>query len=96
MSTEHNHTPGPWFYNNWRFIENSKGLMIAELRPSSLDDNENRANTQLIAAAPDLLAALYELTEAVAGKCNKDGCPVSWDLIDNATNAIEKATGAAP
>lgn len=56
------HTPGPWFNARdlWACITTAPlgfGDVIAEVSRTPPDD-EQRANARLIAAAPDLLAAL--------------------------------------
>ena len=61
------HTPGPWKYDgqgdgNKQLPIRSRGNIIAAIRGSgTLDD------ARLIAAAPDLLAALHELAEIGEG-----------------------------
>ena len=44
------HTPGPWYYDEYYIVTDSKGVNIARV--------DNDPNGILIAAAPDLLAAL--------------------------------------
>lgn len=59
------HTPGPWIVlheNDMSIItksEFSQGEVVAQL--STWGDSELKANAQLIAAAPDLLAACKSL-----------------------------------
>jgi hypothetical protein len=49
-------------------------------------------NARLIAAAPDLLAALQDVVDAY--QKHFDAMPVAWQTYDNiARQAIEKATG---
>jgi len=56
------HTPGPWVYSfesvdpEWAVITTSGGVVIANVN----DLHTQKANARLIAAAPDLLAALEE------------------------------------
>lgn len=92
------HTPGPW-----RATENLiQGYMATEaatapLRPTialvCTTTTSAGANAALIAAAPDLLAALEELTTELAfrdGPCVENcGCN-----IDTARAAIAAARGA--
>ena len=72
-------TPGPWDYDSTDFdvydMESGESLQITE------------ANAQLIAAAPDLLAALQ-------GFINHGTCFDEQDM-KAACAAIAKATGAA-
>jgi len=64
------HTPGPWGYAaRLSGSENHKGFglwpatggAIADIYPMDEDGIEGEANAQLIAAAPELLAALEKL-----------------------------------
>lgn len=95
------HTPGPWSFNgrvikrDYRHIGLSAdaGETIAAVTGGKTsgpffveDDNECIANARLIAAAPDLLDALYEI---VAGD---PYCQSSAGVIARA--AISKATSA--
>jgi hypothetical protein len=65
--TAHTHTPGPWYYRPDGIVvegQNAQGYnyAIAKCGESYLmTDDEARANARLIAAAPDLLAALTAL-----------------------------------
>ncbi len=89
------HTPGPWQVNE-RFdghVMTSDGLAVADccLDYSSIDFDEQKINARLIAAAPELLEALKEISEVF---------DVSWRegstqrrLGDLARTAIAKATG---
>ncbi len=61
------HTPGPWHYfpdDHDGFegpsVQSGFGLVVYTLEPGE----ENEANARLIAAAPDLLAALRYMVEA--------------------------------
>jgi hypothetical protein len=59
MSTEH--TPGPWKYDRYGYIESpSTGLPICSMCGGlSLESKARmRANANLIAAAPDMLGVL--------------------------------------
>jgi hypothetical protein len=59
------HTPGPW--KNWtNQIMDPAGVLICEIYSREADHNKRRspeadANARLIAAAPELLAALYTI-----------------------------------
>lgn len=61
--SEHKHTPGPWHRNvpparQYPTVFAGRNMHIAALRPDSrISDEEAEANLNLIAAAPDLLAA---------------------------------------
>lgn len=61
------HTPGPWRVNKYRSIgagEHGTKPIVAHVEPFYGDDTrygDDTANARLIAAAPELLAALNEL-----------------------------------
>ena len=94
------HTPGPWeFVAKLTTSENHKGFLVraekatkngkwelAEIQPGDEDGELGFANAALIAAAPDLLAALRNLLDAPIGSC-----PFALDI--GARKAIAKATG---
>ena len=66
METEH--TPGPWHYTNQLIFKD--GICIAETfsRETGMDAV---ANARLIAAAPELLAALQEITDGESQCCSR-------------------------
>ena len=90
------HTPGPWFVGGHRnggkygsLPINSDGPHhIADTynRPDFMPINEFESNAHLIAAAPELLAALLELV-TVPNKHRPDR------IWEQAKQAIAKATG---
>lgn len=98
------HTPGPWYVDNGTFVgavRESHGAarprIVAEThyrdtnRPSHfIPSDEARANAALIAAAPDLLAALRDLTSAEG---LPDGYADRKALIAAARAAIAKVEG---
>jgi hypothetical protein len=108
QTTRKDHTPGPWHIgsehdDNGDYRYDSCGW------PHFVGDNrqetgrcdyhmatgiQNIADARLIAAAPDLLAALEEMTDMAADLLPKAG-PSGWGeiAIDNARAAIAKATG---
>jgi len=63
------HTPGPWShatdFGQVGSIETDDGLVIAQAQAlvSDPDRSVRNANARLIAAAPDLLEALYNMLE---------------------------------
>ena len=85
------HTPGPWeiartsnmeiFIHHPSDMEGRKPGYFVEVRRFTSNDAEVEANARLIAAAPDLLAALVEIVETL-------GKP---DTLANAKAAIDKA-----
>jgi len=91
------HTPGPWMArepngpgNGWRV-----GPAWLGEAPSS---NETSANANLIAAAPDLLAACEAFVEAehAAILDGQRAFSIYVDAIDDAKSAIAKARGKNP
>lgn len=73
-------TPGPWNVGSlppagWRYICDSKGETLAAVAEWDEDGTLHlefpnaKANARLIAAAPDLLAALKETTDAAEIAC---------------------------
>jgi hypothetical protein len=87
------HTPGPWKAEGWEnLVVNSadgytmtlaaggKGAVLAELK----------ANARLIAAAPDLLAALVAMVNRYGDKSAHPTC----DASISARAAISKAKGS--
>lgn len=83
------HTPGPWHVR----LRNGPGHITAEVCYGSdgecvTDGIYEVADAHLIAAAPDLLAALLEI---------KDQAGLVWndDVFESARAAIAKANGGA-
>ncbi len=70
------------------------GLWRSERTVSEIDERqEEKANARLIAAAPELLAALKSITEAYQKMF--ETMPVAWQTYDDiAQSAIAKATQA--
>ncbi len=92
------HTPGPWGYDlpdNWiyAFRENGTQIFVAQARNISVQSEVRDANARLIAAAPELLAALIDALEFLENDCPLD-LPCGPE-IRQARAAIAKATGAA-
>jgi hypothetical protein len=99
--TKHTHTQGPWeayfyakdFYG--RIIAtvgaNDGCNRICEISPIALPENEVEANALLIAAAPDLLAALVAMMNRYGDKSTHPTC----DASISARAAIAKVEGNA-
>lgn len=84
------HTPGPWTYYHTGWLVYA-GKLIADCgRSGELSPDEMRANANLIAAAPDLLAALKRLLSATEQNLGD-----IHDAEEQARAAIAKATGGA-
>jgi hypothetical protein len=64
------HTPGPWTVRQSAAIDDVRGRWIASVAKSGwCDDAERDANAALIAAAPDLLAALIDAIDIINANC---------------------------
>ncbi len=86
------HTPGPWKHGKTTMTRGKiygDGLLVATLDPPRLEEEVamKAADAHLIAAAPELLAALQTLVFDP-----HDTDPQCWA---KAREAIEKATGGA-
>ena len=108
MKTQH--TPGPWKLSNVPTIENgmtsyhvfapvSSGYVIARTGQSSVEGTlaEAQENARLLAAAPDLLEALQNARNVLAGLATGDLKEITPDspALRAARAAIAKATGTA-
>ena len=86
------HTPGPWVVQGQAVLSDRpypEWKQIAGVRIGNADnwsDPEGESNARLIAASPDLLAALKRLVEY----CNNHS---DYDAIGEADAAISKAEG---
>jgi hypothetical protein len=102
------HTPGPWHYAECQmgtpFVDTES---VGDLLAAALPLDEEKANARLIAAAPDLLAALEDMIGHCQGCNGKGRCygPVPGSPGSYASNqpcqdcsdaraAIAKAKGA--
>lgn len=92
------HTPGPWSQDKYGNVisADKETIKVEGVSLSGRSTEETRANARLIAAAPELLAALEAMLEAV--RQNIDGIPPTADQIfakagHSAVAAIAKATG---
>lgn len=90
MKTEH--TPGPWEVRDGKLWAPLQLTYIADLRNPCDNSPEERAkhdaDCALLAAAPDLLAALKMLVIIVGM-----ACPSRVKALDAAEDAIAKARG---
>lgn len=89
-----NHTPGPWqegeSHESKVDIISEKFVLIATVKGGIASSAPKNANARLIAAAPDLLAALSELLAEAEEFHNPN--TEGWNM---ARAAIARATGAA-
>lgn len=88
--------PGPWFVSEgWDVESRVTGNMVAAvagIEPST----EDRANANLIAAAPELLEAIQDMLSGwkYIRQTHGDLYGVGWDRAEQkATEAIAKALG---
>lgn len=99
------HTPGPWETSSnangqWDICEQHGGDRIAlvDLQDAQKDGGRSHiteeSNARLIAAAPELLAALQLLTVAVHDAGKEGATPIA-DAETEARAAIAKAGGRA-
>lgn len=99
MSTKH--TPGPWRAVDTRDGGGQWGAVYAG--PNCICGGMREADARLIAAAPELLAALERLTSYAADIHSesddgvltpmRDEHPGAWRMIDAARAALAKAKG---
>ena len=99
------HTPGPWTIDSEGNLYGNIGI----IRPyignlcDDYNDEQSKANARLIAAAPELLAALKcalaDLEGSLQAHEQMDRLAHDWDAhkqsIDEASAAIAKAEGRA-
>lgn len=105
--TKATHTPGPWHRNiraggKYPVVFAGRNQHVAQVVQQA-DPAETEANIDLIAAAPELLAALQKIERggvAVRIDAALNECPINPDvlqaIIDDARAAIAKATGETP
>lgn len=93
MSTTNTHTAGPWRYeaatNTIRSVPANYWLATMDSWDGAIS---NDANAKLIAAAPELLAALVDALEALQIVQDLLPTPSLLPAINNANAAIAKAT----
>jgi hypothetical protein len=90
------HTPGPWTMKQGR----NKSLWVMAPDETCVSEigghfeGHHEANARLIAAAPDLLAALEWFAKRFnAGMSEPEAAKLAWAFGDVATAAIAKARG---
>ena len=111
MPIDSKYTPGPWHYHEQgeansyaitHFKERRKSVdwMIALLHNGEAMTEEQRANMQLIAAAPELLDALENLLDWVENQCGLSGNDECYGAFDSeeivtASRLLERLKGEA-
>jgi hypothetical protein len=83
------HTPGPW-KTHGNIIEGTDDETIAYVTTYNTLTPKQKANVRLIAAAPDLLAALQGLLRGIFDGPDEANAAM---LIAKARDAVNKATG---
>jgi hypothetical protein len=94
------HTPGPWTvaeYEDEAYIvdrdgHSAQGITSVRLSGAGMNYSEALANAHLVAASPDLLEALEELSDLMQGVIDGDYKPDCLTL-QPARAAIAKAEG---
>ena len=90
------HTPGPWAINGWNIVQQDCDYTFPLLAKvcngnRSLTLDAINANARLIAAAPELLAALKELVSYDEG-CS-EASDYGYEVLHRCKAAINKAEG---
>lgn len=92
----HKHTAGPWHRNippasKYSVVFAGRNTHVAQVVSSGLPNSEIEGNTDLIAAAPELLEALKALYNAAPASvpAQKD----LWEALQLTRAAIAKAEG---
>ena len=96
MENKFKHTPGPWVphaqgdANYWCLITDTGKWVIGFMQNGELMTEEQVANAKLIAAAPDMLAALL----CIQAKQERSGIKYysEGSIMDGVIKAINKAT----
>ncbi len=93
------HTPGPWLQSSTMLVCNEEARIIANCTPMvdvpelSIPFDQVDANARLIAAAPDLLAALAFYVAICGNTAHSITREGAQEACDRATDAIKKAKG---
>lgn len=94
------YTPGPWVAassssaNSASVWTGNGDIQIARCHSGALSVGGNRANARLIAAAPELLQALRDATEALRHLQDSLAVKVNPPTLEKCVAAIARATGA--
>lgn len=91
----HKHTPGPWKYNPHSLTGCVRGAAGEGIAIANGGAGVMHSNGHLIAAAPELLAALREVVAEADAYEAKHG-PMRRPWVRLARAAIAKAEGRAP
>jgi hypothetical protein len=98
------HTPGPWYVED-EYVCAASAPSLGLCSVMNMDEGGDKgwfrgpvtkANAHLMAAAPDLLAALQDLFGAELEKCMRfDGHDDQLEAVERARAAVAKAQGAS-
>ncbi len=84
------HTPGPWAYcdDGEIYHADEDGVLprIATIDMDNVSPEQAEADCRLIAAAPDMLAALKVVAGSGNFRCFEDA---EWDIVNSAIAAAE-------
>lgn len=96
VSANTKHTPGPWSINpaDPREIIAADEVLVICRTPATLHQKRAEFNSKLLAAAPDLLEALRDMTRIASAASN--GITGNQPRIARAQAAIAKAIGGTP
>lgn len=92
------HTPGPWTVNPIRPVQVATDTDTPQLVATAAADGDPYtaiANARLIAAAPELLEALKEVTRCLAWHAEYHGTGMDGKAVAEARSVIAQATGSA-
>lgn len=98
--SEAKHTPGPWKTfddpkSNYGVQVNADNAVKAKKVVCRVGGPDRDANARLIAAAPDMLAALKEGAQCLEDVARDEGGWAWEEVLDGMRTAIAKATGEA-
>lgn len=85
------HTSGEWHAKDGQIYETEKGTTLALIPYFNSGDDEDKANQNLIAAAPDLLKSLVEVLEELNQARRAQNKLTLSEAERNAQAAIQKA-----
>lgn len=94
MTSSNKHTPGSWKLSDDKLGVWGNGNIVASCDAIKLDTDSKLANAQLIAAAPELLEALQDITRILEAFSYTTQLGNTQKLrLDKAKAAIAKARG---
>lgn len=88
------HTPAPWHVTRYNDLQYSISNHEDGYEEQYINDTEDDANARLIAAAPELLAALENIDDYFQCTGEIDPESVLYGIMQDAHAAMAKAKGA--